>query len=120
MSKNKITTESGMTVDHITKFQLSDTYGTHSGIDAEYSAVRLEITQRTLIRDAVKYDTVFTPTTSTILTLTVSDIDELIKRLEVAKSLIGKDFLIYDHRDRYTADDVSYDFDGNIIPEEED
>jgi len=46
------------------------------------------------------------------LVLTAGEIDHLIEKLVLAKSLLGSDFLIYGHTDNYTKDGVDYTKDG--------
>ena len=104
-------------IDRKTGFLLSDIATIHAGMSDVNDGVKLEISQRTTIKQD-NFNTLWIPSNVISLTLSVDEIDSLIERLTLAKSLIGSDFLIYDHVDEYSKDDVQYDFDGKVIPEE--
>ena len=109
--------ESGnIVVKRKTGFMLADTDTIHESMSDVNDGVRLQISQQIRLRQE-NHNTVWVPSNVVSLTLSVDEIDSLIERLTLAKSLIGSDFLIFDHVNEYSKDDVQYDFDGKVIPE---
>ena len=87
--------------------------------EQEVPAVELTLLTRNLVR--VELDGIWKSTavpldgTEVSFKATAEEIDELIVKLQLAKSLIGQDFLIFDHVDHYLSEGVTYTFDGKEV-----
>lgn len=82
--------------------------------EREIAGARISIEIGTVVRVETDkgYITEHLDGTKAELQLTAGEIDHLIEKLVLTKSLIGSDFLVYGHTDNYTKDGKYYTKDG--------